>query len=486
MGFGQYDSWHLLALFQHELLLFAGVFFLIGAFDDVLVDAVWLWLKSTGKAKIAEVDRETLRDRPLNGPVAVFVPAWQESAVIGATVSHMLSVWPQRDLRIYVGCYRNDPDTIAAAMRAASVAGCNAGHRLRIVIHDRDGPSTKADCLNRLHQALRDDERRAGRLFSCVVFHDAEDMVDPAGLTLLDEAIARDADFAQLPVEPIAQPKSRWLGSHYCEEFAEAHAKGMVVRSSLRAALPAAGVGCAISRRALHRLSRQRLDGTPFQEDSLTEDYELGLSVAAMGGTSSFIRARGEDGAFVATRAYFPSTLSSVVRQKTRWVHGIALQGWDRVGWTGGLIEMWMRARDRRGPLTALVLFTGYLLLVLTAVLWAASSVGLAPKLVLSPLLFWLLMANSAAFFWRAFWRFGFTAQIYGWREGLLAVARIPVTNAIAILAGRRAIAAYVGTRLGRAVEWDKTPHSLHPAMSDLGHFKRMKFELVDTKEISA
>lgn len=483
----QYDSWHLLALFQHELLLFAGVFFLIGAVDDVLVDVIWMWLKSNGKAKIGEVDRGALTNRPLNDPVAVFVPAWQESAVIGATVGHMLQVWPQRDLRIYVGCYRNDPDTIAAAIRAASGFGYESGYRLRIVIHDRDGPSTKADCLNRLHQALRDDERRTGRLFSCVVFHDAEDMVDPAGLTLLDEAIARDADFAQLPVEPIAQSQSRWLGSHYCEEFAEAHAKGMVVRGALGAALPAAGVGCAVSRRALHHLSRQRLDGTPFEADSLTEDYELGLSVVAMGGTSRFIRARGNDGAFVATRAYFPSTLSSVVRQKTRWVHGIALQGWDRVGWTGDLVEMWMRARDRRSPLTALVLFTGYLLLVLTTLLWAASLAGLAPKLVLSPLLFGLLMANLAAFFWRAFWRFGFTAQIYGWREGLLAVARIPLTNAIAIMAGCRAVAAYVRTRLGRAVEWDKTPHSSHPAMSDLGHFKRIQFELKlsNPKEIS-
>ena len=32
------DFWHWLALCQHELLLFAGVFFLIGALDDVLVD----------------------------------------------------------------------------------------------------------------------------------------------------------------------------------------------------------------------------------------------------------------------------------------------------------------------------------------------------------------------------------------------------------------------------------------------------------------
>ena len=477
MGLGQYDSWHVLALFQHELLLFAGVFFLIGALDDVLVDVIWLWLKSSGKAKVREVARDALVKRPLNGPVAVFVPAWQESAVIGATIGHMLKVWPQSDLRLYVGCYRNDPETIEAAMRVAGAMARQDRHRLRIVIHDRDGSSTKADCLNRLHQALRDDERRSGHLFGCAVFHDAEDMVDPGGLTLLDEAIAGGADFAQLPVEPLVQSTSRWLGNHYCEEFAEAHAKGMVVRNALGAALPAAGVGCAVSRRALHHLARQRLDFTPFEAESLTEDYELGLSVAAMGGESRFIRARAEDGTFVATRAYFPSTLSSVVRQKTRWVHGIALQGWDRVGWTGGALETWMRARDRRGPLTALVLLVGYTLLALTLVLWAASSARLAPQINLSPLISVLLTANVAALIWRAVWRFGFTAQIYGWREGLWAVARIPLTNAIAIMAGRRAISAYGKTLLGNAVEWDKTPHRSHPAAPVLGTLERASLD---------
>src|SRR3546814_10397441 len=70
-----------------------------------------------------------------------------------------------------------------------------------------------------------------------------------------------------------------------------------------------------------------------------------------------------EDDALVATRAYFPDRLDHVVRQKTRWVHGIALQGWDRTGWSLRPAEFWMRLRDRRGPLTALVLLAGYSLL---------------------------------------------------------------------------------------------------------------------------
>ncbi|MEM7666004.1 MAG: glycosyl transferase family protein [Pseudomonadota bacterium] len=457
------NLWQLLALFQHELLLFAGVFFLIGAVDDLATDFTWLWFRLTGKVKTQTVDRAQLQQAPLNGPMAVFIPAWNEDEVIGDTIAHALGAWPQQELRLYVGCYRNDPATIAAAARAA-----NGDPRLRIVIHNCEGPSTKADCLNRLYEAMRDDERRMGRLFAGVMFQDAEDMVDPGALGLLDAAIADGADFAQLPVEPLPQKHSRWIGSHYCEEFAEAHGKAMVVRDALGAALPGAGVGCAVARGALQQLCRQRYDLRPFSAESLTEDYELGLGIAAIGGKSRFVRVRGEDGRLIATRAYFPAQLDHVVRQKTRWVHGIALQGWDRVGWSSGLVETWMRARDRKGPLTALVLLIGYTLLALTLLSWLAIELGFGEPMALSQMLKALLIANLIAFGWRAVWRFAFTARNYGIAEGLRAVLRIPLTNVVAIMAGRRAIAAYTRTLMGRDVEWDKTPHSAHPARADL------------------
>lgn len=114
----------------------------------------------------------------------------------------------------------------------------------------------------------------------------------------------------------------------------------MVVRDALRAGLPGAGVGCAASRRALDWLVARHGQGhgqgqagetgagLPFASDSLTEDYELGLAIAAEGGRCRFVRARGEDGRLIATRAFFPHRFDTVVRQKARWVLGIALQGW--------------------------------------------------------------------------------------------------------------------------------------------------------------
>lgn len=467
MSVGEVGLWQWVALLQHELLLFAGVFFLIGALDDLAVDAVWLWLKARGRAPTPKRSRAALVERPLHGPVAVLIPAWHEAAVIGQTIRHLLESWPQPLLRLYVGCYRNDPATLAAAIAAAC-----GDPRLRLVLHDRDGPSTKADCLNRLYAALTIDEVRAGRRYAFAVFHDAEDMVDPAALGLLDESIAAGADFVQLPVIPLVPRHGGWLarhiGAHYCEEFAEAHGKAMVVRDALGAGLPGAGVGCATSRTALHRLAARRPDGLPFASDSLTEDYELGLAIAGAGGRCRFARARGDDGRLVATRAFFPDRFETVVRQKSRWVLGIALQGWDRVGWAGGVIEHWMRLRDRRGPLTALVLLVGYALVVLTGVMGIAVASGLTAPVPLTPLLAGLLIANGLIFLWRLIARFAFTAREYGVAEGLLAVLRIPLANIIAIIAGRRAVGTYAATLGGRVAAWDKTDHDVHPAQFGL------------------
>ncbi len=459
--------WQWLALLQHELLLFAGVFFLIGALDDLAVDAVWLWLKATGRAVTPRRHRSAFQHSPLSGPIAVMIPAWQEAAVIGQTIRHLLDTWPQPHMRLYVGCYRNDPATLAAGVAAAC-----GDPRLRMVILGRNGPTTKADCLNRLYAALALDEARAGRRFTAVVFHDAEDMVDPAALGLLDESIAAGADFVQLPVEPLVplhrRPIARHIGSHYCEEFAEAHGKAMVVRDALGAGVPGAGVGCAVSRRALDRLAARRIDGLPFASDSLTEDYELGLAIAADGGPCRFVRVRGTDGRLIATRAFFPHRFDPVARQKSRWVLGIALQGWDRIGWAGGASEFWMRARDRRGPLTALVLLAGYALVLLTGVMGLLVATGMAEPAPLTPLLKALLIANAAAFVWRIALRFAFTAREYGVREGLWAVVRLPLANVIAIIAGRRAVFAYARTLVGRAAVWDKTEHDAHPAQPGL------------------
>ena len=322
-----------LLIVEHELLLFAAFWFIVSAVDEMVVDVSWLWLLLAGRLESRTV---TLKEEstPLAGRVAVFVAAWQEADVIGSMISHTLQAWPQRDLTLYVGCYRNDPATIAAAMK-----GAGGDPRVRIVVNEKQGPTTKADCLNRLYAAMCMDERRAGFRFRSVILHDAEDMVHPAALAVIDRAL-EDAQFVQLPVRPEPQPGSRWVAGHYSDEFAEAHCKSMVVRDAIGAALPAAGVGCGFARELLASLSHQRasaLGHGPFAADCLTEDYELGLLVSRGGGESRFLRLRDHLGDLVATRAFFPGRVDDSVKQKARWIHGIALQSWYRK-FTGNLL----------------------------------------------------------------------------------------------------------------------------------------------------
>lgn len=443
---------------QFELLLFVAFWFALGALDELAVDLCWIALKIKGAGRIGRITGQDAA-APLSGRAAVLIAAWQEAEVIGHTIRHALAVWPQRDFTLYLGCYPNDPGTIAAAMDAAA-----GDPRVKLVIGEHAGPTTKADCLNRVYAALSLDERRHGQRYRSIVLHDAEDMVHPAELAVIDSAL-RQADFVQLPVRPELQLRSPWIAGHYADEFAEAHAKTMVVRDELGAAIPAAGVGCGFAREMLARIALRRGQGVgPFAAECLTEDYELGLLVRREGGKSRFLRLHDEAGALVATRAYFPSRLDASVRQKSRWIHGIAFQGWDRLGWGSGIVDQWMALRDRRGPLTAVVLACAYVLLLIEAVLSFARWMGVHSDVPFSPLLSALLPICMVSFAWRCAFRVLFTTGEYGLVEGLGSLPRIVVANTIAILAGRRAMVAYIRVLCGAAVSWDKTSHHDHPA----------------------
>ena len=395
----------------------------------------------------------------LRGHAVVFIPAWREDQVIGTTISHAMKSWPHQDLTLYVGCYRND-----LATQAAVIAAAGKERRVRLVVCDASGPTSKADCLNRLYQALREDEARRGFEARMVVLHDAEDMVDAGALALMDQAMD-EAHFIQLPVLAMPHSASPWIAGHYSDEFAEAHGKAMVVRDLLGAAMPGAGVGCAVSRGALAELAAREQTGHPFADASLTEDYELGLKIAAIGGKQRFLRVRDTAGNLIATRAYFPASLSTAVRQKTRWTHGIALQGWDRLGWEGGLASVWMQMRDRRGPFAALLLMIAYALILVTVAGWGLALFGHNAGLPMTPTLESLLWINFGFLLWRAGMRFAFTAREFGLWEGFRAVLRIPVSNIIHIMAGRRAVVAYCRALGGTQPVWDKTDHASHPAL---------------------
>lgn len=301
-------------------------------------------------------------------------------------------------------------------------------------------------------------EKADGWRADAIVLHDAEDVVHGDEITIYDRLIDR-FDLVQIPVVPLIDPASRWISGHYNDEFAESHGRTIVVREALGAGIPAAGVGCAFSRRMLDRIARTQRDG-PFDSASLTEDYELGLRIRQLGGRNAFVRLPAiPGGPVVAVHAHFPATIDAAVRQKARWIVGIALTGWDRLGWSGNAAERWMRLHDRRALLSALVLLAAYLgalLMLAVATAQSLASVGVTPP---SSAVERLLLVSSLLLGWRLAVRAWLVTRTYGWREGVRSVPRSLVANVIAIMATRRAVVLYRRMRRDGRVEWDKTTH---------------------------
>ena len=228
MNPGWGDVWRAAELAGHELLLFAAVFFALGALDELLVDLAWLRLRLTGRAKDQLANHAP--NRPLEGIAAVLIPAWREAEVIGAMLRATLARLDHPEYRLYVGTYPNDRATIDAV--AAVAVG---DRRVRLVIGTENGPTTKADCLNTLWRALQREEACDGARAAAIVLHDAEDVVHPGELTVFDTLIG-DYAVVQVPVLPLIDPAATLISGHYGDEFAEANCALTIQRPTCRSA----------------------------------------------------------------------------------------------------------------------------------------------------------------------------------------------------------------------------------------------------------
>lgn len=447
------DSLWLLDAIARETMLFAAFGLLIGGIDDILTDVAFV-VRIVWRGRAPRPTLASLPEPRVAGRIAIFVPAWDEAGVIGSMLSTALARFDHDDYRIYVGLYPNDRATIQAASAVAV-----GDPRIRLVIGPRDGPTTKADCLNTLWHALQRHDVWDDVTTKAIVLHDAEDVVHADELRIFD-ALIETCSVVQIPVLPLIKRGARLVSGHYADEFAEAHSKQLVVRTALGAGMPLAGTGCAIAPAILRVVAAAR-GGDPFDATSLTEDYELGLRIAELGARGVFARIDDGDGGIVAVRAYFPGTMDAAVRQKARWMTGIALAGWDRTGWARPLAVMdhWMRMRDRRAPIAVLILAVAYVALpawALTAALhWqfaVARADGGGPAL-------WLLLANTGVLGWRLGMRMVFTGRTYGAAEAFWSLPRFLVGNVVSLAAAPRALIKYVGMLRGAPPVWDKTQH---------------------------
>jgi adsorption protein B len=464
MVYSHFDHW-ILAI----LAPLAGAI-LISGLDDLVVDLAWAWtwLKSALRpaASLFPPGPRQLENAPRQR-IAIFVPLWHEHEVIGRMLEHNLAAIRYPDYHIFAGCYPNDVETQEAVQL---VAGRFSQVHLALCPHA--GPTSKADCLNWIYQHLLLLEETSGQLFDIVVVHDAEDLVHPEELRWINYYAAR-YDFVQTPVLALATPLRKLTHGVYCDEFAENHTRDMTVRAALGGFVPSSGVGTGYRRDALARLARASANRL-FDPEALTEDYENGLRMFRLGCSQAFIPiSRGAKGGddFVATREFFPASWNAALRQRTRWVTGIALQGWQRFGWSGKSLEIYWLWRDRKGLLTNPLSLAANLVFAygLATAMWTRVSPGQAR----------LATATMALQILRIGVRVLCVGRIYGFVFTWGVPFRAVYANALNTAATAQAVVRYVSARVrGQPLKWLKTEHA-YPARAALLAQKRKLGEIL-------
>lgn len=427
----------------------------VSGLDDLFIDLAALarWRQDRRRRPRAPV--ETGAEKP----IAILVPCWQESDVIAQMLQHNLSVIDYTNYEIFVGAYPNDPATVEAVQSVEKKSA-----RVHVAVLPHEGPTSKADCLNWAIQHMMLAEEKRGERFACVLMHDAEDLIHPGELRRISERIA-DVAMIQVPVLALPTPYAELTHGVYCDEFAEGQMKELPARVFLGGFLPSCGVGTAIARDMIDRLAESGANRI-FEPICLTEDYELGRRIQTLGGRQEILPVGMEGGSLTATREYFPRHWRQAIRQRTRWVTGIALQGWELNGWRGGWRRAYWYWRDRKGLL-------GNPLTLVATGLFAASACGVGPELP------GLSLAGILFQLERCLVRTWFTSRIYGWRFAALTPLRVLWGNFINSAATYGALKQYLRAKWRREpLRWLKTAHA-YPSREALMEHKRRLGEIL-------
>lgn len=482
-----YETVEILSYFFYGLrwvaLVLACILLVLGI-DDLFIDiSYWsrtLWRKISIYRRNARADEKRLFDEP-EKPLAVLIPAWQEVGIIGDMIQFAANSLDYENYQIFVGTYPNDPDTQAEVDRAF-------GHSSNVhkVVCARPGPTSKADCLNNILDAVLQFEQAAEVRFAGFILHDAEDVISPLELRLFNYLLP-EKDLIQIPVYPYRARWNDFTAGHYIDEFAEQHSKDIVVREAMVGQVPSAGVGTCFSRKAIITLLEDN-DGIAFDVRSLTEDYEIGMRLAERGMPGIFARYDVRDpryattrehrfgsfsraGNVICVREHFPKTFSEAVRQKSRWIIGIVFQGTRSLGWSRSPLMSYFLWRDRRGALTNTVGLLVNIILLIVVSVWIISL--LMPEwwhflsiLGDSELLRILLIINGFLLLNRLLQRFYFVTLYYGLWQGLLSAPRMLWGNVVNFFANFKAVCQILQKGDSHRVAWDKTTHEF-PSIAD-------------------
>jgi adsorption protein B len=333
------------------MLALLAIWVILSNLDDLFLDLAWVyrWLVTEilGRRRIRIPTEEELAGAPRKR-IAIFVPLWREHQVIRSMIEHNLAAHRYDRADFFIGVYPNDGLTLVAARELET-----RFRNVHVAVCPHDGPTSKADNLNRIFQRMLVFEGDRGARFEIVITHDAEDLIHPEALRWVNY-YGQIYDMVQVPVLPFPTPIKELLHGVYCDEFAEYQSRELPVRQFLGGFLPSCGVGTGFSRRALDRLGSAH-ENRIFEPKALTEDYENGFRLHRLGCSQIFIPITKFAGTFVATRGYFPRHFRAAVRQRTRWVTGISLQSWEMNGSRETVEQLYWFWRDRKGLVGNLV-----------------------------------------------------------------------------------------------------------------------------------
>ncbi len=454
---------------------------LLNAFDDVVIDVASLiaYLRSRRDKMPGAAELKAVPERRM----AIFVPLWKEFRVIQKMVEHNIAAQKYDNYDFFIGAYPNDPPTIEAVKEVV-----RRFPRAHMSVCPHDGPTSKADCLNWVYQRMLLHEEETGDRFDYVLIHDAEDLVHPEALLWINY-YAQWNEMVQIPVLALPTKPLELTHGAYCDEFAEFQFKDMPARSVLGGFIPSNGVGTGFSRRALEALALAHSNQI-FAPGCLTEDYEIGFRIHALGMPQKFVPIHRHNGSFVATREYFPRVFGKAFRQKSRWVIGIALQSWEMHGFRDTYSQLYFFWRDRKGLVSNLTTPFSNLLFLYGAVTWAESSIhhhawGLAVAVHHQ----WMWPVCFATLSLEAFhmgvgaWC---SAQVYGWVFASAAPIRVLWGNVINFVATVMAIRQYAWARIRKQpLRWLKTEHAYPTRAALVEHWRKIGEILVGSSYVS-
>lgn len=454
-----------------------AVWILLSGIDDLWITLVFCINRRKAFPWPSEAELTGARQRR----IAILVPLWREHDVIAKMLEHNLAVIRYANYDFFVGVYPNDRHTVRAVQEMA-----RRHPRVHVALCPHFGPTSKGDCLNRVYQAMAEYEGRRDLRYEIVITHDAEDLIHPESLRLVNW-FSREYEMVQVPVLPLATSWGEWTHGIYCDDFAEYQLKDIPVRAHLGGFLPSNGVGTGFAREALESLRRKY--GNAFDPENVTEDYENGFRMHAAGYRQIFLPIQRARVGPVATREYFPRNWRAAVRQRSRWVAGIALQGWQCHGWRVPLRQVYWFWRDRKGLAGNLLTPVANLVFVYWLAEYAmAGYSGHAPHANSIP--FWVSRACYACA-WIAVVQIGvrihLSARIFGLPFAAGAPLRMIWGNVVNCAATVEALRLFLTARIEHhSLSWRKTEHVYPGAPLDIHRRPRLGEVLVSLQCLSA